>query len=140
MAQLPTTERIAYKQKRDAINSSYSNQVARVTAQRGRLDLDEQLGWDRMLRQQTQQRQQLPGGFVGRGMFSSGFYQRGLSDLNTNFMDARGDWRRDFARKRGDLAQSLADLDANRVLQMANVDLTEAARRAAMASIIGSTQ
>lgn len=135
---LSTGEIEAFDRRRDAIDFQYQTGLVNNTNQQSILDFDEGIAGDRLTSQLRNARQRLPGGYVGRGLFNSGFYQRGLKDFNIGALDSQADLARNFAARRSDLFASLQGLDASRAIQLAQVDLDEQTRRSAVASLLGS--
>lgn len=136
MTTLPFDEQVAFDRQRDAVDFSYQTGLARNAAARGQLDLDEGLALRRLGRDFQRGRQQLPGQFVQRGLLNSGFYRRAVSDFGTAQTDALAALRNDFGRRRTDLFGQLSALDAQRLIQLADVDLNQATRRSAIAAVL----
>lgn len=136
MSTLPVTETVAFDRQRNAVDYSYLTGSARNTADHGQLNIDEGLALGRLNRDLTRGRNALPGGFSGRGLFGSGLYRQGLEDFSERGTDALSNLRNDFSRRRTDLFAQLSAMDANRAVQMADIDLNQATRRSAIASVL----
>ena len=136
MTTLPFQEQVGFDRQRDAIDYSYQTGRARNAAATSQLDLDQGLAVRRLERDFGRARQQLPGSYAGRGLLNSGFYKRGLQDFGTSQVDALSALENDFGSRRNDLFGQLSSLDANRLIQLADVDLNQATRRSAIASVL----
>lgn len=136
MTALPVAEQVAFDRQRDAIDFSFQTGLARNTSARGQLDLDQGSALRRLATDFRRSRQQLPGSFVARGLLNSGFYKQALGDFGVAQADAISALENDFGRRRTDLFGQLSALDANRLIQLADVELNQATRRSAIASVL----
>jgi len=136
MSTLPFQEQVAFDRQRDAIDYSFQTGLARNAASTSQLDLDQGLATRRLSRDFTRARNNLPGSYAGRGLLNSGFYKRGLQDFGVAQVDAISALQNDFGSRRNDLFGQLTALDANRLVQLADVDLNQATRRSAIASVL----
>lgn len=90
-----------YQSRNDQYTTNYQNQLAQSAYQRARLGLQNDRGRNDLAYQFDQQRAQLPGSFVGRGILHSGIYGNAMDqyatgrfkafdNLNFNYTDQLG--------------------------------------------------
>jgi hypothetical protein len=140
--QLPSEVQVGFERRRSALDTAFSEAMARLGAQEEQLNLDEQIGATQLQRQQSRARQRLPGAFAGRGLLNSGVFRGGTTGALGQFAQSSTDqfvnFRRGFLRRRTDLTNRLRDLDANRAIQFADIALDEQTRRSAIASVVNA--
>lgn len=123
-----------YQVQRRRINDTYNLGLPQNKWQRSLVRNEYARDKGDLSRQFAEMREQLPGGYAGRGLLNSGIYHRGLADL-------AGDRSRAFGRLRGGFEDQTFGLDLARqqlgqvrTNARSDIDDMEAARRAAVAA------
>jgi hypothetical protein len=141
MAYAPITmsaaERVGFERQRSDIDYGYQQQIVQNAGQRQFLNVQQSQAQRDLARALNRARQQIPGQYAQRGLLRSGIYGAGLGEFEEDRIIAESRQARDFGMQRMDLTQALSSADINRAMQMANIDLSEAQRRSAIAAMLG---
>lgn len=124
--------------QRNHINLNYGQANATNLFQRGNTLANKQADYGNLKRQFVQQRAQIPGQFIGRGLLNSGLYQRGLKDYAANRTEAFGDLGRKYQQMLGTLDLQRQQGAASQFADLADVNAQERQRRAELAAQIRS--
>lgn len=133
---LSPTEQESYARRRRQATQQYGRGIAGLEFQRGQIGADYQKQFRNVGQQFDQQRKQIPGSFINRGLANSGLYQNALKQYAQFRGQAVGDLY-------GQQQQDYAGLDLQRrqleeVYSQTQADILqqEKARRAELAALI----
>lgn len=124
----------AYQTRVDQAKTGYDNELAQDAYRRSILGITTQRNRDQLGQRFDQARNNIPGGFARRGLFSSGLYKQALEDYGRSRLTAFDDLEFNYTTQLGQF-----DVDKQGTTNTYNTSLTgveaeKAARRAQLAA------
>lgn len=143
---LPTSDVMEFDRRRRNAQSAYGGAINRLGLQRSRTETDfgrtfdgETIGggaFGRTLDGFARQREQLPGQFIGRGLFNSGIFRNSVNTHFTNKRNALDDLEIRFARASQDFDLTEESLGQQLESALAAIEGDQNLRRSVYAQLI----
>lgn len=130
----------AYQTRRQGVNTVFGRQRANLDYQRGVSGQDYGLGNTRIARSWDEAYRKLPSSFARRGILRSGIYNQNFGDYKTNRENATGDWELQNARRMAGYQNQQDDYEANRTMQLNQIEAEQGARQSRLAAEIQARQ
>lgn len=125
---------VQYNNAGNSLRTQYGNSSARNTYGQAMLGIQHQRAQDKLGQQFFDYRQQLPGGFAGRGLLQSGLYKHALEQYSQRKLQGQQDLNLDYQSQLGGLQVDQLGTENTLNSGLSSIEAEKQARRAQLAA------
>ena len=125
---------VQYGNQAQQLRRQYGQGLARNDYSKAQLGIRHQMAQDDLGQQFFDYRQQLPGGFAGRGLLNSGLYKHALEQYSSRKLQGQNKLQFEYSSQLGDLGLNRLGLEETYSGGLSDLEAEKQARRAQLAA------